>query len=173
MNKIIGISGIIGLVLSITCIVLQFNQRQKIVFVNIETVYDEFVMKKELETKFETVTQLRQQILDSIKLELTILSKSLSPKSDPDKIQEFKLKRQEFALKEQSFNESTEQTNEQYKNQIWKQLSQYIKQFGKKNKYTYMLGFENKSSILYGDEAEDVTKELSIYVNEMYKGGTK
>jgi outer membrane protein len=173
MNKIIGVLGIIGFIISITCLTMQFNKQKKTVFVNIETVYDEFTMKKELESKFETVTQIRQQMLDSIKLELTIMSKSLSANSDPNKIEEFKFKRQEYAIKEQSFTESTEQTNEQYKNQIWKQLSQYIKQFGKKNKYTYMLGFENKSSILYGDEAEDVSKELIIYVNEMYKGGVK
>ena len=103
----------------------------------------------------------------------TILSKSITSKDDIEKINFFQLKRQEFALKEQNFNESTEQTNEQYKNQIWKQLSQYIMQFGKQNDYTYMLGFENKSSILYGDEAEDVTKSLVVYVNEVYKGGVK
>ena len=136
-------------------------------------MYDEFVMKKELETKFESVAQMRQQILDSLKLELTILSKSITSKDDIEKINFFQLKRQEFALKEQNFNESTEQTNEQYKNQIWKQLSQYIMQFGKQNDYTYMLGFENKSSILYGDEAEDVTKSLVVYVNEVYKGVVK
>ena len=173
MNKLIGPIAFIALCISITCAVLLFKQKQKIVFVNIETVYDEFVMKKELETKFESVAQMRQQILDSLKLELTILSKSITSKDDIEKINYFQLKRQEFALKEQNFNESTEQTNEQYKNQIWKQLGQYIKQFGKQNDYTYMLGFENKSSILYGDEAEDVTKSLVVYVNEVYKGVVK
>lgn len=173
MNKIIASVSLIALCLSIACIVMTFNQKQKIVFVNIESVYDEFTMKKELESKFENVTSMRQQILDSLKLELNILSKSITSKDQVDRIKDFQLKRQEYALKEQNFTESTQQTNEQYKSQIWKQLSQYIMQFGKKNHYKYILGFENKSSILYGDEAEDVTKELSVYVNECYKGGVK
>jgi outer membrane protein len=173
MNKLIAPIAFLALCISITCAVLLFNQKQKIVFVNIETVYDEFTMKKELESKFENVANVRQQILDSLKLELTILSKSITSKNDMGKINLFQAKRQEYALKEQNFTESTSQTNEQYKNQIWKQLSQYIMQFGKKNNYKYILGFENKSSILYGDDAEDVTKELSVYVNELYKGGAK
>lgn len=173
MNKIIGPVALIALCLSVTCVVMLTTRKQKIVFVNIETVYDEFSMKKELESKFENVTNMRQQILDSLKLELNILSKSITSKNDVEKINAFQVKRQQYALKEQSFTESTAQTNDQYKEQIWKQLSQYIKQFGKKNNYTYMLGFENKSSILYGDEAEDVTTELSAYVNEAYKGGVK
>ncbi len=173
MNKITVPVALIALCLSITCLVLVLSKNQKTVFVNIETVYDDFPMKKELELKFENVANMRQQILDSLKLQLTILSQRITSKTDINNINQFQLKRQEYALKEQSFTESTQQTNEQYKNQIWKQLSQYVAQFGKKNNYKYILGFENKSSVLYGDEAEDVTKELSAYVNEMYKGGVK
>ncbi|MBA4241927.1 MAG: hypothetical protein C0448_14470 [Sphingobacteriaceae bacterium] len=173
MNKIVSALGVIGFIIAISGVVFQYNQTQKIVFVNIETVYDEFTMKKELESKFENVSQLRQQILDSLKLELNILSKSITSKDQVEKIKEFQVKRQEYALKEQNFAESTQQTNEQYKNQIWKQLSQYIIQFGKNTHCKYILGFENKSSILYGDEAEDVTKELSAYVNQCYNGGVK
>ena len=173
MNKIIGPAAIIALCISITCLVLTLKKDQKTVFVNIETVYNDFTMKKELELKFENVAGMRKQILDSLKLELNILSQQITSKNDVERITVFQRKREEFALKEENFTESTVQTNEQYKNQIWKQLSQYIKQFGKKNNYKYILGFENKSSVLYGDDAQDVTGELSEYVNEMYKGGIK
>lgn len=173
MNKIIGSVALIALCLSVTSIVLLLNKNQKTVFVNIETVYDEFTMKKELEAKFENVASMRQQILDSLKMELNIISKTITSNKDLEKIKFFQQKRQEYALKEQSFLESTEQTNEQYKNQIWKQMSQYVKQFGEKNNYKYILGFENKSAVLYGDAAEDVTKELSSYINDAYKGEIK
>lgn len=173
MNKLVGPIALIAFCVSITSLVLMFNKTEKIVFANIETVYNEFTMKKELELKFDNVTALRQQILDSLKLELNILSQKISSKTDVENVKNFQLKRQEYALKEQSFAESTQQTNDQYKDQIWKQLSQYIMQYGKKNNCKYILGFENKTSILYGDEAQDVTKELELYVNEMYKGGVK
>lgn len=173
MNKIIAPIAIIALCISLTCLVLALKGNQKTVFVNIETVYNDFTMKKELELKFENVAGMRKQILDSLKLELNILSQQITSKNDAEKIAVFQRKREEYALKEENFTESTMQTNEQYKNQIWKQLSQYIKQFGKKNNYKYILGFENKSSVLYGDEAQDVTGELSEYVNELYKGGIK
>lgn len=173
MTKIFQYISILALVISIFCFVLLLKNNKKTAFVQIEKVYDDFPMKKELEAKFENVTNMRQQILDSLKLQLNIISQKIKSKSDIEAINAFQLKRQEYALKEQNFSESTSQTNEQYKNQIWKQLSQYILEFGKKNNYKYILGFENKSSILYGDEAEDVTIELSNYVNESYKGGTK
>jgi len=173
MNKLTVPVALIALCISITCMVMLFSQKQKTVFVNIETVYDEFLMKKELEAKFDNVASVRQQILDSLKLELTILSKSITSKNDVEKINAFQAKRQAYSLKEQNYLESTEQTNEQYKTQIWKQLSQYIKKFGSKNNYQYILGFENKSAVLYGDEAEDVTAEMSSYVNNAYKGDEK
>lgn len=173
MNKLVTPIAFIALCLSITCVVILFKPKQKIVFVNIETVYDDFLLKKELEAKFDNVANLRQQILDSLKLELNIFSKTITSNKDVDKIQMYQQKRQEYALKEQNYLENTELTNEQYKNQIWKQLSQYIKKFGKKNNYQYILGFENKSAILYGDEAEDVTKDVSDYVNKSYKGDEK
>ena len=173
MNKIVIPLVLIAFGLSVTSIVLVFNKSPKIGFVNIESVYDGFVMKKQLESKFENVTQMRKQILDSLKLELTILSKSISSEKDVAKITAFQQKRQEYIIKEEGFSESTTEMTEQYKSQIWKQLSQYIAEFSKQNHYKYMLGFENKSSILYGDEGEDVTKELTNYVNEKYNGNTK
>lgn len=172
MNKLFSFIALCALCISVVCLVL-ISRKQKIVFVNIETVYDGFTMKKELESKFDNVTHLRQQILDSMKLQLSMLSQQITSKEDAEKIRVFQLKRQEYALKEQNFTESTQETNEQYKNQIWKQLSQYVTEFGKKNSYQYILGFENKSAVLYGDAAEDVTTELGKYVNEAYKGGGK
>lgn len=173
MNKLVAPIAFISLCLSIICVVILFKPKQKIVFVNIETVYDDFLLKKELEAKFENVTNTRQQILDSLKLELNLFSKTITSNKEVEKINLFQQKRQEYALKEQNFTESTQQTNEQYKNQIWKQLSQYMKKFGLKNNYQYILGFENKSAVLYGDEAEDVTVEASDYVNKAYKGDEK
>jgi outer membrane protein len=173
MNKLVVPIALISLCLSLGCLIMLFKQKQKIVFVNIETVYDDFLLKKELEAKFDNVANARQQILDSLKLELNLFYKTISSNKDVEKIQAFQQKKQEYSIKEQSYLESTEQTNEQYKNQIWKQLSQYMKKFGSKNNYQYILGFENKSAVLYGDEAEDVTAEASDYINKAYKGDEK
>ena len=173
MNKLTGPVALIALCVSVASLVLVFRKDQKTVFVNIETVYNEFAMKKELELKFDNVTAMRQRILDSLKLELNVLSQRITSRNDLTNMQAFQIKRQEYALKEQSFAESTQQTNDQYKSQIWKQLSQYIGEFGKKNNYKYILGLDGKSSVLYGDATEDVTKELEEHVNALYKGERK
>jgi len=164
---------LLALCASVASLVFVFKGNQKIIFVDIEKVYNNFTMKKELEAKFDNVMQMRQHILDSLKLEVELLSKRISSEKDVANINAFQVKRQEYLMKEQSFTESTQATNEQYKNEIWKQLSQYVREYGKKNGCTYILGFENKSTVLYGNEAEDQTKEVESYVNEAYKGNAK
>ncbi|NND16276.1 MAG: OmpH family outer membrane protein [Eudoraea sp.] len=48
-------------------------------------------------------------------------------------------------------------------------VKEEIKAFGKTNKYTYILGGGEGGSVLYGQEADDLTEEVLKILNDKYK----
>lgn len=173
MQKLTFASAVLALIISVSVLVLWMKKPTKIGYVNIETVYNEFQMKKELESKFQNVQNMRKNILDSLKLQLNVLSQRVTSPNDKENIQRFELLRQEYLLKEEQFMQDNQATTEQYASQIWKQLSQYVKQYGKEHHYSYVLGMETKGTVLYGNEAEDITNDVKTYINAQYQGGAK
>lgn len=144
----------------------------KTAYVNIDKVYNNFPLKLELEKKLSITHKERERVLDSLKSDLKLLSmniESLNKKNTED-INLFYLKRDQLQKKEQQFNEDTEAQLLEYKNQIWKQLNQYIKEYGSEKGYDYIYGVDETYVLLYKKEEYNITEELGIYVNDRYKG---
>lgn len=144
-------------------------------YVDIGLVYAEFGLKKELEAKYTNVQSARKRIIDSLNLELTILSNRLSQNLRPgikDSLeQQFSVKRQEFMYRKQAFDADNDAVTEQYTEQIWKQLNQYVTDYGKANGYDYIFGGDGSGSLMYAREGLNITDKVKIYVNQSYKGG--
>jgi outer membrane protein len=153
--------------------IIFWSNKPKTAFVDLGKVYSEFTLKKELEIKLKQVQTLRQNELDSMKLELTVLAKNLqSPgaKNASDLQTQFTTQRNAYALKSQSYSDENDRVSQSYDDQIWKQLNEYIKNYGKEKKYNYIFGAEGSGSIMYADASDDITTEVTTYVNEQYKG---
>jgi len=50
-----------------------------------------------------------------------------------------------------------------------KKVKSFVKEYGKDNGYTYILGANEAGSVLYGEEKKDITKEVLKVLNESYK----
>ena len=48
-------------------------------------------------------------------------------------------------------------------------LKEAIRQYGKENNYTFILGANEGGSVLYGKDNKDITDELIRYLNQQYK----
>lgn len=75
-----------------------------------------------------------------------------------------------YLIKENQFNQENQGLFDQYNEQIWKQLNQYIEDYGRDNGYDYLLGASGQGAIMYANEAQDLTKEIIFYVNNKYSG---
>lgn len=161
------ITGIIVIIVITACFFIFFDK--KVAYVNTYQLYEEFKLKKELEEKLKKTQLSRQVILDSIKskIQLVGINKDLSDQMLADKIQEL---RQTYFLKEKQFSQENESQAQQYTDQVWEQLNQYVKDYGKEHRLKYILGANGQGSIMYADESNDITKELIEYVNEKYQG---
>jgi outer membrane protein len=172
MNKIIlGLALVIMIGCCAFTVIYVKKGAPKIAYVELESVYNDFELKKELEVKITTVQNLRKNILDSLKLQLSALSNRYSVKKDEQTAREFEARKQEYYQKEKEFTENNTRTSKSYTDQIWKQLNQYAKDYGKEQGYTYILGYDGQGALLYGQDAVNVTDAMKKYVNIRYKGG--
>ncbi|MBL7930625.1 MAG: OmpH family outer membrane protein [Bacteroidia bacterium] len=144
------------------------KSEKKIGYVTTAKVFDGFKLKKELEGKYKRVQIARQTFLDSLKLNIQeIALKSTSTKSENERLNEL---RKVYLLKEEQVNKENQRLYDEYNEQIWKQLNQYMADFGKENNYDYVLGASGQGSIMYAKESNDATTAMIEYVNKKYNG---
>lgn len=169
-NKYIIITSILLLV---TCSVIVYNffLVKKDVYVNVVDLYDNFQMKIDLEKKIEATQLERKKILDSLELEFKLLTTQAN--KGQYTLNDLGRKREFFLLKERQFNEDNEAQVLEYKQQIWKQLKQYTKDFAEKNNYNSIIGSDEGYTVLYYSDKVDITNGLKEYANQRYKGGKK
>ncbi|MGZ3884391.1 MAG: OmpH family outer membrane protein [Bacteroidia bacterium] len=169
--KTFKISLIVILFLALTAGVsyATFFGKSKVAYVNTYMIYNEFKLKKELEKKLEKTRLARQVLLDSIKtkIQLVAINKEADPKLVQAKIEEL---RRSYFMKEKQFAEENENQSQQYTNQVWDQLNQYIKEYGTEKGFDFILGATGQGSLMYAKDNFDVSKELTQYVNNRYDG---
>jgi outer membrane protein len=144
--------------------------KEKTAYVDIKALYEGFDMKKELSDKLTRVQTARSKILDSLEMELKILSQRINLKKTDEDMAVFNVKRESFFSKKQQFEEDNQATVADYDAKILKQLNQYIEDYGKLNSYTYIYGSSGNGELLYGDKNKEITKDLIGFVNGKYKG---
>ncbi len=139
-------------------------------FVQGSKLYNEFAMTKELTKNLEINTQVKNQILDSLKLNIKQLEMKLNATPTDELLQQYELKKQEYLYKSKLFNEETQSLQQTYTEQSLTQINQYIMEFGKAHQYEYIFGANGNGSIMYADEQNDITEQVLTYVNDKYQG---
>ena len=172
-----GLIGLISsIVLSAAVAGYVFINSTKTAYVEITEVYNDFVLKKELEAKLDNLQQARKSIIDSLELQLKFASDRIMKMEPRDskkqkEIELFEQQRQEFLYKKKNFDEDNQMATQQYSDQIWKQLNQYIKDDGNEKGYDYIFGADGTGSLMFAGEENNVTREVKEYVNKKYTGG--
>ncbi|MBA3682858.1 MAG: OmpH family outer membrane protein [Bacteroidetes bacterium] len=145
---------------------LNSKNNKKMGFITTAKVFDEFALKKELEVDLKKIQLTKQAFLDSIKLKVQTMALKSNDALDPE-INEYK---KLYLIKEKQFNDESEELFQQYNDKIWKQLNQYIEDFGKEYKFDYVFGSAGQGNIMYASSGENLTDEVIKYVNGKYTG---
>lgn len=166
------IISVISIVISLFLAYSLYKNKQKTGYVLIQEVFDKFELKKELATKYEGVRNARKKILDSLQVDLSVLSKRFTAQAKPtqEEIDLFERKKLELNLKMQEFDQSNIQMTKEFDEKIITQLNQYVSDFGKANGYDMIFGNTSNGSIMYGTEKNNVTTEVIEFINSKYKG---
>lgn len=148
-----------------------FSEEKRIGYVDIKQVFNEFDMKKELESALETNLKERKKTLDSLTFLLQSKSEIAKTKEPTQEwINEFQLLQQTYYNEKQFFDQYNQETIEKSNNQIITQMTQYIKDFGQKEGFSFILGSNENGNVLYGNEGSDISKEVIEYINKSYQG---
>lgn len=161
----------IGITLTINSFNKQ-NTNYKTAHVKLGDVYEKFELKKQLEVKHEEVETVRKNILDSLEFQLKSLQVKIEETKEKNQslIRMFQLNRDNYLQKKQQFEEDNQRMTNEYNEQIWNQLNQYIKDYCIENNYSYLFGAEGSGAIMYGADSYDITNEVVEYSNSKFKG---
>lgn len=148
--------------LSVICLLgfQLYNPQPKVVFVDAETVFNEFTMTKELRKELEQITGARKNVLDSLQAVWKVL--------DDGKMKSYV--EEQFYSKRKLFEEQNMDLTDKYDKQVWERLNQYIKDYGVEHKKDFIISTNMSGTLLYGNEKFNISKELIEYVNTRYKG---
>ncbi|MCU0436194.1 MAG: OmpH family outer membrane protein [Bacteroidia bacterium] len=175
MNKWLLPAGVVlAVVLSVLAFAGSFGT-QKVAYVKMEELYNSFQMKQQLEKKLKDTEQARKLMLDSARLRLQLMEDDFRqlPKADTSSFRFFNQKQREYYAMEQQFNQDNQILAQQYTDQIWAQINQYAKDFGKQEGYDFIFGASGDGALMYANEATDLTEKMKVYINEKYQGKTK
>lgn len=150
------------------------GKTKTIAYVNIESVYNEFPLKKELEKKLDRIQVINQAQLDSIKLNIQLIRVQVEQDKNPETIAKAEALQRMYFRKEQEINERNAVAAKQFTDQIWQQIGQYVKDYGETHPYDVILSDdENRRNVLYANASTDITAEVKTYINNRYNGNSK
>lgn len=164
MSKKLFISSIIISILALSSsITLPILLSKKIAFIDFMEVYNAFEYKIELEEEFNQIGTKQQQVIDSLKLAISLKQGS----TDTSGLQRMK---NSFNYNTQVFEHNNSILQEQYYEKIITQLNQYIYDFGDANQYDFIYGANGNGSVMYGGKGVNITDKVIEYINAKYEG---
>lgn len=151
-----------------TWIISDKASEKKICYVNNRQLFDQFSLKKELESELKVSQGKYRQQLDTLQIRMNVVLES-DNYTGQQKQQVLAEMRQEYARKEDEFSRQEEKLQENFEEHIWTQLNQYIADYGKEHHCLFILGGNGDGNLMYVDESLDITREVQEYVNARYK----
>jgi len=141
------------------------SQQFKMAYIDTFQVFESFDGKKELQKKFDTEMAYKKQILDSMKIQIQSLQQS--KKADPVFLQNSIIRYQSL---DEQFQTVYQEQNKEYMSSIEKQINEYTTLYAKQQGYDYVFGANGNGSLMYANQAQDITQNLIKFINEKYAG---
>lgn len=153
------------------------QKQQKIAFVDNGKVINDYKEKVDLEEKYKIKNEAFTQKIDSVRkavqleanaldLKVKNLSKSKAEKEYQDFGQKQQVLQQQFQFEQQQLQQGFQKEMDS----IIVKVKDFVKDYGKTNSYTYILGTSDASAtVMYGAESEDLTEIILTALNDDYK----
>ncbi|RIV72592.1 OmpH family outer membrane protein [Flagellimonas aequoris] len=161
------------LALAVTAMACQQN---KIGFVDSVKLMDEYQEKMDVEARFKTkadaMTKKRDSISQSFQMELQAFqakAQKMSQQSAQEEYGQLQQRGQYIGQQLQQEEQQLQATSQVEMDSLVKKVKKEIKEYGKANGYTYILGGGDGGSVLYGEEANDLTQAILKILNDKYK----
>lgn len=148
------------------------QEQDKIAFVDNAKVVKEFNKKKDFEAKFQTKIDAFNKKADSLDKAIQIEAQDFQARAQ--KMNQSKAEQEYQALRQKKQMQDYQLGNEEKMLQVEgqkeidtlvKQVKAFVKDYGKKNGYTFILGANEAGSVMYGSEDKDITDAVIKALN--------
>ncbi|WP_417859359.1 OmpH family outer membrane protein [Xanthomarina gelatinilytica] len=176
MNKLSFWAAVIAIVISISTFIY-VNPSSKQVYVDVNKLIDGYkrtkVVRADFEKKAKTLNANVDSLMGDWQNELKIYEKERSKMST----KELELKQELLGNKQQQINNYQQAIQKQIQEEdkkatqtIVNDINDYVKEYGKKHKYTIILGASGSGNIMYANEDADLTKVVLEGLNTEFEG---
>lgn len=140
-------------------------------FIKNSEIFIEFKGKKELEAKLTKNQGEQQAMLDSLALDIATIKNELTSNPNNQELKRKKGEKEKLYIElNRDFTQQKNTKGQEYTEVIWKQINQYIQDYGKVKGYDYIYGASGNGSLMYAKEAKDITDDVINYINNKYEG---
>ena len=151
--------------------------QDKIAFVDNAKLLDNYQEKKDIEAKLKGQISAYERKRDSISMafqtearafdaQAKTLPQNVAQKKYNELMQKSQILQQHLQQEEQKI----QMESQTQMDSLLSKVKKNIKEYGKQKGYTFILGANDGGSVLYGSEKKDITKEVTEYLNNQYKG---
>lgn len=158
--------------LGLACLVLILKQERttpQLAYVDNAQLYNDFKLKKELEARFNHISNQRALIIDSMKVGLDRLSLQLKQTQTEALLKQYRGQLDTYRSKSEEFNEENQSLQSKYNDQVWLQLNQYVRDFGNEKGYVFIFGTSGNGTIMHAQETSNLTNEVLVFANAKYE----
>lgn len=159
----IGIAMLILLLGGLVGWALGSRQDSQVAHIQTARVFAEFQMTLELEGKLDNTRQARQTIIENLNFRMQAMQSRRAPLDSLDAI------RRELTVKREQFGDDNSVQSEQYTEQIWTQLNQYLQDYCETEGVTYLFGANGTGNLMGADEKHDLTEDVIAFINQKYQ----
>ena len=149
----------------------------KVAFVDNSKLLNDYQEKKDIEAKLKGQISAYERKRDSISMafqtearafdaQAKTLPQNVAQKKYNELMQKSQILQQHLQQEEQKI----QMESQTHMDSLLSKVKKNIKEYGKQKGYTFILGANDGGSVLYGSEKKDITKEVTEYLNNQYKG---
>jgi len=161
----------------LTVFVFTSCQQQKIAFMDNGEVINEYQGKKDIEEKFKAKDEVFKKKIDSVGQAFQIEAKAFQLAAQKMSQKNAQKKYEELTQRQQILQQQTQFEQQQMQQAFQTEIDsaiikvkRFVKDYGKKNGYTYILGTSDAAaSVLYGTDENDITDKIIEALNASYK----
>ena len=162
-------------VVFLTIISLTACQQQKIGFVDNSVLINEYQERKDVEANLNTKSEAFKTRTDSLRSafeleikEAELKARKMSQSAIQKLSQELQQKEQLLSQRVQFEQQQIAQESQKLNDSIINRVKAFVQDYGKSNNYNFILGSNEAGSVLYGEEASDLTQDILKALNENY-----
>lgn len=161
-----------GLVLAV--VFTSCEKQPKIGFVDNGILINDYQKKKDLEAKFQVKEQAFRKKFDSIENAFQIEAQKFETEASKMAQTTAQQKYQQLSQQRQTIDQQKQAEAQQFQQEFQTEIDtlivsvkKFVKEYGKKNGYTYILGTSDAAAtVLYGTKENDLTRTILDDLNE-------